>query len=429
MSKPYTHVVVLGGSAAGLFAARAISEHAERVTLIERDELPDAAEHRKGTPQSRHANNITARALPILDGWFPGFTDELSGEGAVTADHEVRAIVRGHRLARCSIGAPLVTLSRPLLDRVLRRRIRALGNVTIATGRDVDGLAFDGRAVVGARTRDHGTLGAELVIDALGRGSRARGALRDAGWPEPPATELQIGVRYSSWFFERKKGDVGGDKTLLVMPTRTIPRGGVALAIEGDRWLVTIFGYGVTPPTELAEARAYVRTLVADDLAPIFDRATPLGEAATFAYPVSRLRHLDRVAGPRGYIALGDSVAALNPCYGQGLTSAALQADAMAREAARGRDGFEARHHARAVAAASEPFELAWNADAELPGVVAPPNRTPAPIRAYMQRAMRAATTDPVVAAAVRRVINLLEPKQSLLRPSIAWRVLARAAA
>jgi 2-polyprenyl-6-methoxyphenol hydroxylase-like FAD-dependent oxidoreductase len=48
------HAVVIGGSMAGLLAARVLSEHFQHVTIIERDHLPDDAQPRKGVPQGRH---------------------------------------------------------------------------------------------------------------------------------------------------------------------------------------------------------------------------------------------------------------------------------------------------------------------------------------------------------------------------------------
>jgi 2-polyprenyl-6-methoxyphenol hydroxylase-like FAD-dependent oxidoreductase len=44
------HAIVIGGSMAGLLAARVLSDHFERVTILERDLLLDDAEPRKGVP-------------------------------------------------------------------------------------------------------------------------------------------------------------------------------------------------------------------------------------------------------------------------------------------------------------------------------------------------------------------------------------------
>jgi len=47
------HGVVVGGSIAGLTAARALSESFDRITIVERDELPNGIEHRRGVPQAK----------------------------------------------------------------------------------------------------------------------------------------------------------------------------------------------------------------------------------------------------------------------------------------------------------------------------------------------------------------------------------------
>ena len=57
------HAVVLGGSLAGLLAARVLADHFEHVTLIERDAYPETTETRRGIPQAnpRAGTNDTQR--------------------------------------------------------------------------------------------------------------------------------------------------------------------------------------------------------------------------------------------------------------------------------------------------------------------------------------------------------------------------------
>lgn len=73
------HAVVLGASLAGLLAARVLADAYERVTLVERDPLTDAAENRRGVPQGRHAHVLLTRGAQILDELFPGLLDGLAG--------------------------------------------------------------------------------------------------------------------------------------------------------------------------------------------------------------------------------------------------------------------------------------------------------------------------------------------------------------
>jgi NADPH-dependent 2,4-dienoyl-CoA reductase/sulfur reductase-like enzyme len=55
------HAVVLGGSLAGLLAARVLVDSYARVTVVERDLLPAAAGHRRGVPQGRHVHALRPR--------------------------------------------------------------------------------------------------------------------------------------------------------------------------------------------------------------------------------------------------------------------------------------------------------------------------------------------------------------------------------
>lgn len=55
-----SRAVVIGGSMAGLLAARVLAESFAEVTVIDRDLLPACPEHRRGVPQARHAHALLA---------------------------------------------------------------------------------------------------------------------------------------------------------------------------------------------------------------------------------------------------------------------------------------------------------------------------------------------------------------------------------
>ncbi|MBY0514840.1 MAG: hypothetical protein K2P78_13115, partial [Gemmataceae bacterium] len=80
------HAVVIGGSMAGLLAARAAANHFDRVTVLERDRLPDGPEARKGTPQARHIHVLLTAGRRALEGLFPGLMAELVAAGAADYD-------------------------------------------------------------------------------------------------------------------------------------------------------------------------------------------------------------------------------------------------------------------------------------------------------------------------------------------------------
>jgi len=59
--------VVIGGSMAGLFAARVLSEHFEQVTILDRDSLPDEVVGRPmvgGTSTTSQSTAIASRTAP-----------------------------------------------------------------------------------------------------------------------------------------------------------------------------------------------------------------------------------------------------------------------------------------------------------------------------------------------------------------------------
>jgi hypothetical protein len=78
--------IVAGGSMAGLLAARVLADHYAEVILIERDTFPSFGEPRKGVPQARHAHAVLAQGSRLLEGFFPGISSGLIGQGALLAD-------------------------------------------------------------------------------------------------------------------------------------------------------------------------------------------------------------------------------------------------------------------------------------------------------------------------------------------------------
>ena len=68
------YAVVLGASMAGLLAARVLTETYRKVTLIDRDVLPEIGVHRRGVPHGRHLHAVQTRGREVLEELFPGFT-------------------------------------------------------------------------------------------------------------------------------------------------------------------------------------------------------------------------------------------------------------------------------------------------------------------------------------------------------------------
>ena len=91
MSEIGDHAVVLGASMGGLLAARVLADAYRRVTIVERDPLPESGLDRKGVPQGRHAHVLLPRGAQILDELFPGLLPGLAAGGVPVLHHRFRA--------------------------------------------------------------------------------------------------------------------------------------------------------------------------------------------------------------------------------------------------------------------------------------------------------------------------------------------------
>jgi 2-polyprenyl-6-methoxyphenol hydroxylase-like FAD-dependent oxidoreductase len=429
----HDHAIVLGGSMAGLLAARVLADAYGQVTVVDRDDLSAGADHRRGTPQARHIHALLARGQQALEQLFPGLTEDLIAHGVPVGDMLADAclLFGGHRLARTDAGLPLVSVSRPLLEDRVRARVLALPAVRLAPPSDVAGLrgSPDGRRVAGVRLlrRADGSaeesLDADLVVDATGRGSRAPRWLESLGYAGPEQEEVRIDVGYATRRYRLHAGALGDALACVHGPTPDRPRGGALARLENDIWMLTLFGMlGDHPPRDADGFAAFAGSLRFSDLHDAVAGAEPIGDPVTYRFTADARRRYERMRSlPGGFLVMGDALCSFNPIYGQGMTAAALQALAL-REHLR---VDEPRTVFRALARAVDvPWQLATGADLAVPEVVGP--RPPALrlLNGYVSRLQAAAAHDAALSRAFLRVTGLVDRPEALLRPSIARRVL-----
>jgi 2-polyprenyl-6-methoxyphenol hydroxylase-like FAD-dependent oxidoreductase len=127
------HAVVIGASMGGLLAARALADHFDQVTIVERDALPEFDEPRKGVPQGRHTHGLLTRGREVLEELFPGLSAELAAEGAVYGDVVDQVLWFNHGCYLRNAPSKLLglLLSRPMLEGGVRRRLLKLDNVRL----------------------------------------------------------------------------------------------------------------------------------------------------------------------------------------------------------------------------------------------------------------------------------------------------------
>jgi 2-polyprenyl-6-methoxyphenol hydroxylase-like FAD-dependent oxidoreductase len=335
----FGHAVVIGSSIAGLAAARILSDHFARVTLIERDRLPATPDFRRGAPQGRHAHLLLPRGQAILEQLFPGLNAALLAAGAtsINSSPETSFFLEGawHDDLTC------LSCSRPLLEGALQQRVATYPGLRILQGHDVLGLTVDphGQQVTGVRLRRRGSdsgetsLPAQLVVDASGRGSRAPQWLAGLGYIPPQETIIDPFTGYTTRVYRRPASFDANWSLLRVR--RTPPegtRGGLISPIEGDRWYVTLIGMSRDyPPTDEEGFLAFARSLPSPRIYEAIQAAEPLSKIYGFRSTENRLRHYDEL--PRyleGFLVCGDAACAVSPVHAQGMTSALLGLEALA---------------------------------------------------------------------------------------------------
>jgi 2-polyprenyl-6-methoxyphenol hydroxylase-like FAD-dependent oxidoreductase len=428
------HAIVIGASMGGLLAARVLSAHFDRVTVFDRDALPEEVENRRGVPQGRHGHGLLASGLAGLKALFPNLERALLEGGAVAGDviGNVRWFQHGHYKAKFHSGLDGLLLSRPLLEVTLRRQVARLNNVRIQDSTRVLSLLHERGQVQGVTIQQPGgdpvEMTADLVVDTGGRGSRSPEWLEQLGYGKPHVDEVHVGIGYTTRLYRRRPTDLGGDVGAIIAPKP--PRNkriGFMLAMEGDRWIVTMGGWlGNHCPTEPTEYTDFARTLARPDIYEVIQRAEPLTDAVTFGFPSNLRRRFDRMSRfPSNYLIMGDAVCSFNPLYGQGMSVATLEALALKECLA---DASSCAEVWRPFSKASRkiidgPWTIAAGSDFAFEGVTgAKPSGTNI-VNWYLDRVHKAASVDPNVCRTFFDVANLLKPAPTLFRPSVVSRV------
>ena len=306
-----------------------------------------------------------------------------------------------------------VWATRDFLDAHIRRRLRRHPRIAWKDTSRIESLVLDasGRGVRGVRDSSGQVLEAKIVVDATGRGSKLPDWLRAGGFAVPSETEVDARTVYTSAYARLARSLPNGWKGLFVLGSPPdILRGGAIGPVEGGRVLVSLATVGGEPaPTETAEFAAFGRRLRAPLFGEMFDGAEWLTPARTTRSTANRWRHYERMSLPPGLLVVGDAFCAFNPVFGQGISVAAMQAEALSHVLrTRGPD------HPRLTAIATRalvrqvnfPWAMATSQDLRIPGTIGRLPRGTALLDAYMSRLFHLGTRDGEIAKRVSRVFQ-----------------------
>ena len=446
-----SHALIIGGSLAGLLAARVLAKHFDRVTIIERDFFPEKPAPRPGIPQSRHLHILLNQGKIILEQLFPGLQNEIIVAGA--------AILHPKSIAWFSPAgwAPqftpddrdLTMFSRDLLDWVIRRRLAENTNVHFQEGGKVTGLLLnaDRPEVTGVsvRFRDRQNpgniheqnLNADLVVDASGKVSQTPKWLQKLGYIPPQETVINAFVGYATAIYEcsNRLSEKSAVFVSNAPPFRT--RGGGIFPIEGDRWLVTLGGgdrdYPSADETGFLE---FARTLPTPLIYDAIKDAKLLTPISNYRGTENRLRHYELLPRyPENLIILGHAVCAFNPIYGQGMTVAALDAQMLdeclkkqhQRHPEGDLTGFARQFQQKLAKLHTIPWTFAISQDSRYRGSIgAKPNLGTRLVIEYMELVLKALVDDAEVCQAFLEVLHMIKPPVILFHPRIAFKAIGQ---
>lgn len=441
------HAVVIGGSIAGLMAARVAADHFEEVTVIERDALPDAAAPRRAVPQGAHAHSLLLAGEQVMSRLYPGFTASLQAAGAVAVRAGRDVLYQlpqgaayspgGSMLQPRDLGFDVYSASRELIEHCVRRHTQQTSRVRFETAA-VTGLSrrhpdqVDVHSECDGRTRRYP---ADLVVDASGRGTRSAQWLQQAGWPAVEETQIGIDIAYASARWRLAPDQAPGVPQVLYRgPVPQTRRTGLLARIEQDQWLVTLVGrLGEVPPADEPGFLAFAGGLPTPALQALLSKGERIGQIETYRVPVSLRRHYERLPTlPGNWLAVGDAICSFNPLYGQGMSVAALQVQALqsllqtraAADPARALQGLVPEYFQRASQAIDGAWSLAARQDLAFPETrgVRPPDLAE---RARYGAALEALIPeDPQLHRLLAGVFNLTCPLSALDDPALRRRAL-----
>ncbi len=324
-------------------------------------------------------------------------------------------------------------MSRPLLEWTVRRRVEALPNVEIRGGVHASGLTLDERGdrVIAVQVED-GEVAADLVVDATGRAARSVDWLTVRGYPAPATTVVEVDTRYVTRVLQQSSSPERDWKAAAVIGDPETRRLAMVLPMEGHRWILLMAGLnGEIPPTDDTEALTYARQLDSPVIADVLAQSPILSQAVTHRFPANQRRHVERMRQyPAGWVLLGDAMCSFDPIYGQGMTSAAQQAQALGdgldRHGAVSR-AFAKRYFRAASRIVGVPWSMAVGGDFAYPDTRGKKPFGTDILNRYMDRVIRAGQIDDRVVIRFNEVAALVRSPQTLLAPAFVLRVLARA--
>lgn len=334
----------------------------------------------------------------------------------------------------------MVLATRPFLEWHVRKALLKKKNVRIRSRTSVEEYLTDEskQRILGVVIKDfwgrNRPLQADLVVDASGRGSRTPRWLEQNGYSKPDREEFGIDITYTSRLFKPGKNFRNNWDALLIYPLPPDQkRSGLVSRVEKGRFIVTLNGYfKEEAPADPEGFLEYAGGLASPEIYDFLKDARPASGFSVHRVPSAYRNFYERLARfPEGLVVLGDAVCALNPVFGQGMTTAALAARELGREVAASvanrpepLSNLGRRFFARLPGVYDAPWFLTTTEDCRYEETTGPRRFGLGFLNWYKARLIELTSVDDRINEELWKVVHLKSGIGNVLKPSVALPVL-----
>lgn len=438
--------VVIGGSIAGIAAAKVLTERFERVIVLEKDDSHRRREGRPGAAQGWHLHHLLTAGQIELERFFPGIVEDMVREGAFKVDMAAQYRIRlgGTWKKPGTSDIQIVCAGRPLLEWCVRRRLDDEPTVEFRYESEVADLVYDreNHEIVGVAVTDvSGELDvvpAEFVVDASGKNTRVPEILDRIGIGAPEVEQDIINCFYSTMQHHVPPEKQWQDKVMVICyayrPFEDTYSAQYYTDSSRTILSTSLVAYNCySPPRTAREFREFANLMPSSVVGEILDGLEPASPIYNFRYPnMIRHRYEAKRNLPRALVAVGDAYTSADPVSGLGMTLALKEVRAL-QELLERCDVHDRGLPKRYYRSISRMADMAWFVIREqnlrfdwMPDVH---RKRPVYFRAltwYMDRVTELVHDDLDTYRDFLAVIHLVKPPTTLMRPKVAARVIGK---
>jgi NAD(P)H-flavin reductase/ferredoxin/2-polyprenyl-6-methoxyphenol hydroxylase-like FAD-dependent oxidoreductase len=437
--------VVIGGSIAGIAAAKVLTGFFDKVVVLEKDSDHRRMEGRPGAAQGWHLHHLLLAGQRLLESVFPGIIGEMVDAGAFKVDmgEQYRVMIAGSWKKVGRSGIEIVCAGRPLLEWCLRRRLESESSVDFRYENEARDLVYcpSAGAVVGVEVERSGAreiVAAEFVVDAAGKNTPVPAALERAGLEPPEAEEDQINCFYSTMRHTVSEERAWHDKVMTICYAHRPQQHHYAAQYFTDRsrrvLSTTLVGYNCYgPPRNAEEFREFARRMPSPLIGNEIDGLEPCSPVYNFRYPTMQRNRYELLRRPpAGLVAVGDSYASADPVSGAGMSKALMELAELRALLSRRRvrdAAFVRAYYRRIRRTADSIWAVIREQNLRFPWIPDVKRKRPFHFRLqnwYVDRVFEGLHEDPEIYRRYLAVSHFVAPASSLVAPGILVRVLGR---